>query len=145
MRLSETIRLGSLLVLNPEAGNINACAITMAALAGGFQQRSKHAWYQEVVKEWPWLNQTRTACPCKTGRHALPHYLKGAEIIWQPFDCHVAGSIHDYRMTIDQFADWIASIEPPETENEGALRVDRDDLLMCEVEGVLKCGASRSS
>lgn len=147
MKLSEAVRLGSLLVPEPQAGNVQACAITMAALATGFKmaEHPLHGdWYGYIAQRWPWTITAKAACPC--GKLHLPArsnsdgLLHGSEVIWGPFDEHVAIA-SSHQMTIEQLADWIASIEPEETDeatvDANATHVDRDELLLCEQETAL--------
>jgi hypothetical protein len=112
MKLSTAIRMGSLLIENPQAGNVRACAITMACLSMGCTQVLDYYWY--VAKTWPWVITAKVVCPC--GKKHWPSLhdddsLYGTEVIWGPFDHHVMG---DRTMTIEQLADFIASIEPEE-------------------------------
>lgn len=118
MRLSDAIRLGSLLVPEPQAGDINACAITMACKASG----GVNNLYIHLAEQWPWLGTTLVPCPCGV-EHVIMYNghswtiddLTGSAIIFAPFDAHVMG---DCTMTIDQLADWIRSIEPNEPTEE---------------------------
>jgi hypothetical protein len=117
MKLSTAIRMGSLLIENPQAGNVRACAITMACLSTGFQQQRGMGddAYSHVAKTWPWVITAKAVCPCGTV-HPMSFsdssLLTGSEVIWGVFDHHVMG---DRTMTIEQLADFIASIEPEES------------------------------
>lgn len=58
MRLSEAIRLGSLLVEKPAAGNINACAITQCEGCPA-QKGAVNRWWVALVEQdhlriYPW-------------------------------------------------------------------------------------------
>lgn len=63
MRLSEAIRLGSLAIQNPQAGNSDTCAIGMAAISIG-RLASGTAFLSDgdenlvaVVRQWPWCGE----------------------------------------------------------------------------------------
>jgi hypothetical protein len=123
MKLSEAIRLGSLLVPQPEAGNIEACAITMACLSTGYVKSDRpmwEDWYSYIAETWPWTVKAAVACPC--GRsHMMPPgdgLLHGFEVIWGVFDHHVMDDMFGCRMTIEQLADYIATIEPQDEPHE---------------------------
>lgn len=114
--LSQAIRLGSLLVQNPGVGVDSGCAIRMAVMATGDVEpdsiaRSGYLFglpvYDALLDRWPWLNCARRLCP-KCDRKLI-----GSEIIYHVFDIHVMAR----RMTIDQLADWVATIEPKEINN----------------------------
>jgi hypothetical protein len=119
MKLSTAIRMGSLLIENPQAGNVKACAITMANLATGFEilpNQLNNDHYSQLTQTWPWIITAHAQCPCGSDKHILD----GTELIWGPFDHHVMWPVHQsglfggYSMTIEQLADFIASIEPEE-------------------------------
>jgi hypothetical protein len=122
MRLSEAIRMGSLLIENPQAGNVKACAITMACLSMGHgNQQMILDYYTYILRTWPWVATAKVPCPCgnKHDSSLIPNEkLSGTEIIWAPFDQHVMNNTNGYTMTIEQLADFIASIEPVEQEPE---------------------------
>lgn len=110
LKLSEAIRLGSLLIQEPKESDTNSCAVGMALRAIGdnrvFSQDQSsddlHIPYRAVVKTWPWLDQKSTYCPwCDC-------HVFSSGCIWHPFDSHVMRG----EMTIEQLADWIATIEP---------------------------------
>lgn len=128
MKLSDAIRLGSLLVAEPQAGDIDACAVTMAVLATGGCQSDK-TYYTDLNEQWPWLAQTIIDCPCEN-KHRMTlrsdGKLHGSAIVFIPFDEHVMG---DKSMTIEQLADWIASIEPEEAESPATLDAGRVETV----------------
>lgn len=115
MRLSVALRMGSLLVAKPQGGDVRACAISMANLAtNGYQAvcLDDIQSYSNILLTYPWLVDCSAICPI------CSNSLTQNEIMWHPFDHHVISQ----QMTIEQLADWIASIEPQElearTENE---------------------------
>lgn len=111
MKLSEAVRLGSL-YLTPLAGirndgNGQGCAIGMAEFAFGCRKN-------DLETKLPWLGEEcNFPCDCD-------HVFYGINYaIAHVFNQHVCG---DKTWTLDQLADWIASIDPQEpeacTENE---------------------------
>jgi hypothetical protein len=126
MKLSEAIRLGSLLVPNPEEGWLGGCAITMALKAvSRFDMATA---YEILPDEWPWLKSVRPLsikCPCPPCPVLLPVYLIGeggfrdpySSLLFHAFDVHVC----EGEMSIEQLADFIASIEPPDSSANTAL------------------------
>ena len=131
MKLSTAIRMGSLLIENPQAGNVQACAITMACLSMGCTQVLDYYWY--VAKTWPWVITAKAMCPCGK-MHPMSFNdsttLTGSEVIWGPFDHHVMG---DRTMTIEQLADFIASIEPEEVECQQPSQIAVKDAVSTEL------------
>jgi hypothetical protein len=133
MRLSEAIRMGSLLIEEPRAGDVHACAITMAGLATGFVlpvYKLGQDYYTHVNATWPWLRGKRVPCPCgqqhMVGADMLLH---GNEIVWGVFDHHVMNNVNGYSMTIEGLADWIRTIEPEEHETVNNNPLDENDVL----------------
>ena len=135
MRLSEAVRIGSLLIEEPRGGDIKACAITMAGLATGFVSTPNIGGlyddrYMHVTRTWPWICGKEVLCPC-----GGPHYpfnknvLWGTEIIWGMFDQHVMGKVNGFSMTIEGLADWIRTIEPEEHEPTNNNPLDECDVL----------------
>ena len=113
MRLSDAIRLGSLLVENPEALNLSSCALGMAIRASGIS--STRFRDQELVALWeryPWAKTTHAPCPiCNAD-------LTFGSLVFHPFDYHVMG-LNDPKnvtMTIEQLADFVDSIDPTPRE-----------------------------
>jgi hypothetical protein len=122
VRLSEAIRMGSLLIEEPRATDINACAVTMACNAIGVQVESEPLakdYYNHLLENWPWLQGKTVTCPFKR------YELTGTTIVWLPFDQYVMSG----KMTIDQLADWIRSIEPEEHEPTNNNPLDENDVL----------------
>lgn len=125
MRLSEEIRLGSLLVAEPQRNDVRSCAIGMANLSVGWHAADDkdRAAYDEIHKRHPWLLYMSSACP------VCARPMVGHEAVWHPFDGHVMQWKYEgYKvvpipsMTIEQLADFIASLEPSEpvsTQTEG--------------------------
>jgi hypothetical protein len=122
LKLSDAIRLGSLLVPRREAGNVERCAITMAlkaigALPADLDDCRSYA-YSEGWNQWNTL-----ACPERTLREAYPwltgdfrcywcpRQLSGEEVVWHPFDDHVMCGLY---ITIEAFCGWIDEIEAGE-------------------------------
>lgn len=103
MKLSEAIRLGSMLV-TPQA-NLFGCAITMAVRATG--DISIFAYGETLLERWPWLDLAVANCP-QCGQVIGERRDVVGEIIFHVFDSHVI----EGHMTIDEMADWVASIEP---------------------------------
>jgi hypothetical protein len=130
-RLSDAIRLGSLLIEEPQGGNIRACAITMAGMATGFVPETNALgfdYYSYVASTWPWIINKEIPCPCgKLHPFSLATNLYGTEIIWSPFDHHVMDDVNGYSMTIEGLADWIRTIEPPDEP------VNNNPLDECDV------------
>jgi hypothetical protein len=130
VRLSEAIRLGSLLVERPMRGETRACAIGMGLLANGVKPVGAFAQpkndYHLLLEKYPWLIGAKSDCPI------CSETLIGCELLWHPFDLHVTGVVG--RMTIEQLADFIASIEPSaeptQAPSEAALVEDFGDV--CE-------------
>jgi hypothetical protein len=129
VRLSEAIRLGSLLVERPMQGVTTSCAIGMGLLANGIKpvgnHIDEHADYDAIQNLYPWLIKRNIKCP----RCSI--FVLGSGILWHPFDSHV---MEDKDMTIEQLADFIASIEPSaeptQAPSEAALVEDFGDV--CE-------------
>src|ERR1700682_2924146 len=109
MRLGEELRLGSLLVMKPEAGDVRACAIGMANLAIGYRATSEgeRAAYHKIVHRHPWIRRTELRCPLRSCNfyeiNRVIERCEGSEaiILYHPFDSHVMKG----EMTIEQLAD----------------------------------------
>lgn len=109
MKLSIAIRMGSLLIHNPEASKWDRCAFGMASLASGgsfagTEYDVARAISRDVYEKWPWLIDFRHDCP-KCGKR-----LYGGECVWHLFDRHIMPG----GMTMEQLADFVSSIEPAE-------------------------------
>lgn len=116
LQLSEAIRLGSLMVSDPRACDIERCAITMALKAIGAMPENLDDARAYRVGQWNVL-----AYPEQTLRDAYPWIdgsfhcrwcdllLRAEGVICHPFDVHVMAS---RRATIEELCDWIATIEP---------------------------------
>jgi hypothetical protein len=112
MRLSDAIMLGRVTVDSPKSGDINNCALGMAANACGIKRQ-----YCNIKKLWPWL-KTDMDFPC----NCFPNsYINiDSQAAWTKvahiFDHHVM-CLEDW--TLEQLVDWVRSVEPGERE-EGA-------------------------
>ena len=122
MKLSEAIILGST-VYRPLAGGLahdpsrQTCAFMMAAAA-----LSKPAClWAEAPTTWPWLMRQLAHVPC--GCRAWDRYLSANYMtaIIHIFACHVATQ----EWTIEQLADWIATVEPQDELTH--VRAGRED------------------
>ncbi len=126
MKLSEAIVLGST-VFRPLAGGLVAdpsrqtCAFMMAAAA-----LSKPAClWAEAPTTWPWLTRQLAHVPC--GCRGWDRYLSANYMtaIIHVFACHVATK----EWTIEQVADWVASVEPQDELTTPA--AEREDEVYC--------------
>lgn len=137
MRLSEAIRMGSLLVPEPMRGDTRACAIGMGLLSHGkIPVGSSTQWeyedYERIADIYPWLQNLSVPCPwCST------HYFMSAtEVIWHPFDAHVMSmldSIGLSHITLEQLCDWLDTLQTKyETPKFPAQSVVTDETL-CSV------------
>lgn len=120
MRLSEAIRLGSLLVQEPAALDLDRCAIGMAMKAHSFVCKTSN-----LIPFWdryyPWLKASRNNCP----ECGIP--MVYAENVFHLFDIHVATF---KTMTIERLADFIESIEPSDTlENPSTKQTEVRELV----------------
>jgi hypothetical protein len=112
MRLSEAIRLGALLITDkPAMADIRTCAMGMANIAtNGYAatcERDLSAW-DAFRKTFPWTDGASANCPL------CGEKLKNQTVVYHCFDHHVC----DGKMTIEQLADFISTIEPQETPEE---------------------------
>ncbi len=126
MKLSEAIVLGST-VVRPLAGGLAAdpsrqtCAFMMAAAA-----LSKPAClWAEAPSTWPWLTRQLVHVPC--GCRGWDRYLSANYMtaIIHVFACHVATK----EWTVEQLADWVASVEPQDELTTAA--AGREDEVYC--------------
>jgi hypothetical protein len=122
LELDEAIRIGSLLVQEPKVGDINACVLGMAAKAVGCKETRVLPITAFIKREWPWLGTRNVAsCPqCGLG-------LMGSERVWHLFDRHI---MEDRTMTIDQLADYVATIEPKEEIKEQITTTVTEEVLL---------------
>jgi hypothetical protein len=116
LTLSVAVRLGSLLVPHPEAGNVERCAITMALKAIGALPENLDDCGAYCAGQWNAL-----AYPGRTLRDAYPwikgkfrcgwceRQLSGENIVWHPFDDHVMGGRY---IPFGAFCDWLHIIDP---------------------------------
>lgn len=106
MQLSEAIMLGSTLLKahagGAQRGRGNGCALDMALVAIGVKGH-----WSDVSRYWPW-----------TREHA--DVVSGSRRNWKlklacEFDELVMGYDHvpSVKMTLEQFADYVRSVEPP--------------------------------
>ena len=113
MKLSEAIMLGVGLIPEPNGNDVSACAIGMALMASGAHRPETRddagigKAYRAFSRKWPWVIYASYTCP------RCPRIMHASQIIWHPFDTHV---MIDKNMTIEQLADWVASIEPATPE-----------------------------
>lgn len=123
MRLSEAIRLGSLIVPEPIVGDISACAITMALKAVNRYRTGFMLPYLDLHEEWPWLLSVvahSIDCPHPVCTVKLPVELFGpngwvdrsSSLVFHAFDAHVCRG----TMTIEQLSDFIDRIDPTPRE-----------------------------
>ncbi len=129
MKLSEAIVLGSTVVRPPAGGlasdpNRQTCAFMMAAAA-----LSKPAClWAEAPTTWPWLKRQllHVPCGCRGWDRYLPANYMTAVI--HVFACHVA--IKEW--TVDQLADWVATVEPQDELTSAP--AGRDVHVYCSVD-----------
>jgi len=124
MRLSEAIRLGSLLIPEPQMGELSKCALGMAAIAKGHQiQGDANREYEYFLQTWPWLKDVSIKCPCSPCAARLgvvdedQCVLEDVQVVWHIFDEHVMHTLPSalsQHWTLEQLIDFIASIEPRE-------------------------------
>jgi hypothetical protein len=93
LRLSEAIRLGSLLLPDPQAGNTKSCAIGMALLAHGLVPVG--ADYNRIRRLYRWLEKSTHPCPWCSQTES------GIWLIAHPFDAHVTPR----QITLDQLCE----------------------------------------
>lgn len=99
------------------ADNEEGCALTMAALAvGRTGDGYSNAWH-EARKQWPWL-ETEIEITCPADHCTTPVKLESyLDLVTHLFDFHVfEPSKGDSAWTLEQLADYVHTIEPPETE-----------------------------
>ena len=129
LSLSDAIRLGSLTVSDPTAGEITKCAIRMGLVANGGAANDdgprllSHEEYaelhevlydvdadyerftgrpgQSLLSTYPWLTTREFFCNwCEKNLHSV-------EVVYHPFDEHVMTG----QVTMDQFCDWLRELE----------------------------------
>jgi hypothetical protein len=89
--------------------------------------------YGEILAEWPWLRTVRIYCPfdgCDVPTWSPNSFLYNSEIVWHMFDHHVCTG----EWTIEQLADWIATIEPKDAglvEEKQAEVVENAEVTRC--------------
>ena len=110
MRLSDAIALGRTLVDKPRGGSLRGCALGMGLLA-----MSASLDYETAAELWPWMSTVDYHCEdCK--KYAARGYdltdIAGVKI-FSAFDYHVDAR---RNMNLDQFIDYVRSIEPFEKE-----------------------------
>jgi hypothetical protein len=115
MRLSEAIATGRVTIEKWIAGEIEGCALGMAANGAGIEIN-----YAVVERQWPWLKWVHPggcpAWPCaENGEYNREDYLN---LIGHIFDEHVLMDEHPTNQpwTLDQLIDWVRSVEPAEKE-----------------------------
>lgn len=113
MRLSEAIRLGSM--LKPQAFNSDndggSCALRAAAEAAGIPDHGYRLNYYELGNRWPVLNE-QVQCPNDgvwTQMMSAIYYLNDQE-----------------KWAREQIADWVATVEPPQAPPEPERTTDED-------------------
>ena len=138
MRLSEAIRLGSLILDKVEGYDTSTCAIGMGLAATGTSIMAEdlpepprkfipvpysaldhdEVNYQRLAALWPWIEQVApTQCPWCDAVLGKDRSDIEARLgfIHHPFDCHVI----EGDVTLEQLCDFIRTIEPadqPEPE-----------------------------
>ena len=115
MKLSDAILIGSA-VVKPRPGKVyfrdenSGCAIGMAVIGAGGKWIRRGLDSVEFLHWWPWVhNFAKRPCPCQSVRPMA----RVRSLIPHLFDQHVFGQ-RDW--TIEQLAQWIATIEPPEQD-----------------------------
>ena len=105
MKLSEAIRLGAM--LRPQAFKVyfwldNSCALGAAAEAAGVSYGCTSTAHFRIVLLWPWLRtMVGRQCPA-CALDACPRKL-------------IAHLNDDHKWTRERIADWVATVEPPES------------------------------
>jgi hypothetical protein len=126
MRLSEAIRLGSLLITEPEAGRADRCAIGMAnaatgkrvQMSGDFRQddAGEYANRSAFTSQWPWTQWVGIKCPICHWTCSVVHL----------FDRHV---MEDRTMTLEQLCDLVDAVDPtPRDEPEASQPVTLNEV-----------------
>lgn len=108
MRLSDAIALGRVLMPKMKRGTLEGCALGMGLLAVGRSTFSECAYdgenYVGLLQEWPWLSAELSSMDDRY-KTTMPFFLGGM------FDEDV---MNNKSMTLDQFIDYVRSIEPNE-------------------------------
>ncbi len=101
LSLSDAVRLGSLMMPNPGAGETMSCAVGMALLAHGVEPGGAKD-YDRLMGIYPWLRRrARHSCLwCGVA-------LRFTGLLAHPFDRHVMTR----QITIDALCEWIAAVE----------------------------------
>lgn len=106
--LSDAVRLGSLLMREPERGITQGCAIGMVLLAHNIEPNGKSD-YERVRDLYPWIDGSCGECAwCGS-------LLSGMRMLAHNFEAHVMSG----EATIDGLCSWIASIEPGPNRDPG--------------------------
>ena len=115
MKLSDAILIGSAIV-KPRPGKVyrpeenSGCAIGMAVIGAGGKWIQRGLDSVEFLHWWPWVNNSvKRPCRCQSVRPVA----RVGSLIPHLFDRHVFGQCD---WTIEQLAEWIATIEPPEQD-----------------------------
>ena len=115
MKLSDAILIGSA-VVTPRPGKVyfrdenSGCAIGMAVIGAGGKWIQRGLDSVEFLHWWPWVhNFAKRPCHCQS----VKPIARVGSLIPHLFDQHVFGQ-RDW--TIEQLAQWIATIEPPEQD-----------------------------
>jgi hypothetical protein len=124
LHLSDAVRLGSFLVADPAAGDVERCAITMVLKAIGALPENLYdcrSYRGDLCNQWNTL-----AYPELTLRGAYPwidgtflcrwcgEELTGECVVWHPFDWHV---MHG-PVPLDDFCHWLQFIDPMHVGSE---------------------------
>jgi hypothetical protein len=143
MKLSQAILLGST-ILKARRGMLSTvdgygCALGMAAKAAGIPitdavpARSQRGYYytdavdysrnyQLIEEVWPWMRASAPSLPDDQGVTSLTIE------IFHRFDARVTLGLE----TLEEFVDWVASIEPPETCSECRSGRPVNEIQVCQ-------------
>jgi hypothetical protein len=125
MKLSQAIRLGATVLpqtrrmyFNHSTGALSACAMGMGLWAVGYRPAlefwaGQDADASRVVRQtWPWLVQRGKyqceRCSLRVPRPLAPPFTTAWEFIAHLND--------DHKLSGNEVADWVSSVEPPEVE-----------------------------
>ena len=127
MRLSTAIMLGRTTITDLMICKLDGCALGMAANAVGIKRS-----YDDIMRCWPWLTlPMKFSCKdCSISGHDGT----ALRVVSHMFDSHV------YRLrewTIEQLADWVRSVEPPDPEDHYGIKVEADPTVCALSNGLV--------
>ncbi len=125
MLLSEAIMLGSTMgaqIFGRMTGSVvygnphASCALGAAALASGHWQDGNvlDGWMHRI--EWPWLAIGTPTCPICPNTSASPMHL-------------ITHLNDDHRWSREMIADYVATIEPKESQ----VQTEKEEEVLCEL------------